>query len=152
MLKTVLMTAIAGVLLTTGSVKAQTFDESPQGRAMALFSEIAEDADDVREVTRQIKNNETTCDSDKAVTAQVNLLTMRDSASLFPVVSARTARLLSSLWTTVQLDFADAALEKGCLDVADKEYREIIKTYTARYDGPARQRAQIGIDDIRAKR
>lgn len=48
--------------------------------------------------------------------------------------------------------YADTALGKGCLDTADSVYRSLINFYTgAAYSG-IRDRARVGIDDVRAKR
>ena len=55
--------------------------------------------------------------------------------------------------TSLTFGFADAALAKGCLDDADKMYRSLISLYVgAAYSG-IRDRAKLGIDDVRiAKR
>lgn len=53
---------------------------------------------------------------------------------------------------TDRFQIADAALLAGCLDVADEEYREILKIYSRPSDQAVRDRAKIGIDDVRAKR
>ncbi len=50
-----------------------------------------------------------------------------------------------------RFEMADTALSAGCLDVADDGYREILKTYTRPSDQAIRDRAKIGIDDVRAK-
>lgn len=48
--------------------------------------------------------------------------------------------------------FADLALKKGCLDTADHHYRHIMKRYTGSAYAAHRDRAKIGIEDVRAKR
>lgn len=51
-----------------------------------------------------------------------------------------------------QLNLADAYLNAGCLDEADNLYRHIIMTFTGTAYAGVRQRAQIGVDDVRAGR
>jgi hypothetical protein len=49
-----------------------------------------------------------------------------------------------------QLGLADLALKVGCVDIADANYRDLLNSY-----GQSRAvsaRAQLGIDDVRAKR
>jgi hypothetical protein len=47
---------------------------------------------------------------------------------------------------------ADYSLQRGCLDVADKYYRSIVNIFTGTSYASYRQRAQIGIDDVRSRR
>jgi hypothetical protein len=54
--------------------------------------------------------------------------------------------------TALAFGYADEGLKKGCLDDADKVYRELISFYTgSAYDG-IRDRAKLGIDDVRVAR
>jgi hypothetical protein len=50
-----------------------------------------------------------------------------------------------------RFEMADTALSAGCLSLADDGYRDIIKTHIGAADQAARDRAKIGIDDVRAK-
>lgn len=60
------------------------------------------------------------------------------------------AERLTMLAANTQLNFADAALQRNCLDWADAIYRNIAITHKA---GTATsRRAKIGIDDVRAAR
>jgi hypothetical protein len=52
----------------------------------------------------------------------------------------------------VHLDIADSARKRGCLDFADGVYRYVISTFIGAGYAAHRQRAQIGLDDIRAVR
>jgi hypothetical protein len=54
--------------------------------------------------------------------------------------------------TSLAFGLADAALESGCLDVADQAYRRIITYYTGSAYAGLRDRAKLGIDDVRAAR
>lgn len=53
---------------------------------------------------------------------------------------------------SMNFEIADSALKNGCLDFADKAYREIIVIYIGTAYAAYRDRARIGIDDIRAAR
>lgn len=66
----------------------------------------------------------------------------------FPDLYASMAPIHSSL----QLDLADEFLKQGCLDQADRLYRAVIRIHIGSRFAAERQRAQIGIDDVRAKR
>jgi hypothetical protein len=50
----------------------------------------------------------------------------------------------------MMLDVADRAQKKGCLDVADQTHRQVIANYIGSGYAAYRQRAEIGIADIRA--
>lgn len=52
----------------------------------------------------------------------------------------------------VELSFGDTALRAGCLDVADTQYRRVLTHYNQGFMTSHRQRAQVGIDDVRARR
>jgi hypothetical protein len=47
---------------------------------------------------------------------------------------------------------ADQALKSGCLTVADRYYHRVIDIFTGTAYASYRQRAQIGIDDVRSRR
>jgi hypothetical protein len=53
---------------------------------------------------------------------------------------------------TQRFEIDDAALSAGCLDLADKGYRAILEEYNRPGDQAIRDRAKVGIDDVRAKR
>ncbi|MCI0365521.1 MAG: hypothetical protein L0Y44_16725 [Phycisphaerales bacterium] len=62
---------------------------------------------------------------------------------------ARTAR---ERHTEIAFRFADVSLKRGCLDEADRTYRRLVEFYIgAAYSG-IRDRARLGIDDVRAAR
>lgn len=50
------------------------------------------------------------------------------------------------------LEIGDRALKKGCLDFAEEAYRTVIATFTGFGYVAHRQRAEIGLQDIRAAR
>ncbi len=51
----------------------------------------------------------------------------------------------------VAFAFADESLNRGCLDDADKTYRRLLELY-AGADSGIRDRAKLGIEDVRAAR
>jgi len=83
----------------------------------------------------------TNCDSKNLQTAYA---AARVTASLAPDLELR--RIAADL----TLDIAESALKHDCLDFADKVYRSVISTYVGSGYAAHRQRAQIGIDDVRA--
>ena len=54
--------------------------------------------------------------------------------------------------TTLAFAFADAALRKGAYDLADRVYRRLVEFYVGNAYSGIRERARIGIDDVRALR
>ncbi len=56
--------------------------------------------------------------------------------------------------TALQARFglADLALKKKCFEIADQHYRHIVSRYTGSAYAAYRERAMIGIEDVRAKR
>lgn len=50
-----------------------------------------------------------------------------------------------------RFELADAALSAGCFSLADDGYRDVIKTRVGSDYQAARDRAKVGIDDVRAK-
>lgn len=50
----------------------------------------------------------------------------------------------------LSFEFADSALKKGCLDDANIVYRDIVNMYVGQAYGGIRDRARLGIDDVRA--
>jgi hypothetical protein len=54
--------------------------------------------------------------------------------------------------TSLAFALADAALKSGCLDTADQAYRRLVVFYTGANYAGIRDRAKLGIDDVRAVR
>ena len=54
--------------------------------------------------------------------------------------------------TDLSFRYADAALHKNCLDQADQVYRDLIHFYVGGAYSGIRDRARVGIDDVRARR
>lgn len=64
----------------------------------------------------------------------------------------KVMQAISPIVVEARFTLADALLEASCLDAADKIYRGTVSTFTGSRFEAARQRALIGIDDVRAKR
>jgi hypothetical protein len=58
--------------------------------------------------------------------------------------------VLQSIAAT-KLDIADRALRKGCTPFAEEVYRDVIKEYVGSGFAAHRQRAEIGLQDIRSR-
>jgi hypothetical protein len=86
---------------------------------------------DMREIEPQIKNPSGNPDDAAYVAARLPQIT-------------DTLRVVKR----AKLDLADAALAKGCLEIADAQYRMVLKAGGAEFE----RRAEVGIADIRAKR
>lgn len=54
--------------------------------------------------------------------------------------------------TSLAFAFAEEALRKGALDAADRVYRRLVEFYVGNAYSGIRERARIGIDDVRARR
>lgn len=96
------------------------------------------------------------CTNTDASAVKANIAKLQDHVSKWNRIGRfayRYQREASERHTSLTFGFADAALAKGCLDDADKMYRSLISLYVgAAYSG-IRDRAKLGIDDVRiAKR
>ncbi|MEQ1543511.1 hypothetical protein [Methyloglobulus sp.] len=60
--------------------------------------------------------------------------------------------LIRNYHTELAFGYADVALKKGCLDDADNVYRGLISFYVGDAYSGIRDRAKLGIDDIRSMR
>jgi len=79
---------------------------------------------------------------------------LRDDVTLFHRVQSfpQYEREARDRHTGLAFAFADEALSRGCLDAADGVYRDIFAFYVgATYSG-IRDRAKLGIEDVRARR
>jgi hypothetical protein len=67
-------------------------------------------------------------------------------------IGQKTMIAIRPIVTDARFTLADALLKASCLDEADKIYRETITTFTGSAYDALRQRAEIGINDVRSKR
>jgi hypothetical protein len=82
----------------------------------------------------------------------VDLAYSRNSGAGERYIGQKTLAAIRPLITEARFILADALFEADCLDGADRIYRDTLSTFTGASYEAIRQRAQIGIDDIRAKR
>lgn len=54
--------------------------------------------------------------------------------------------------TSLAFSFADEALKRGCLKDADEIYRDLIRFYVGETYAGIRDRAKLGVDDVREER
>lgn len=66
-----------------------------------------------------------------------------------PIDPGRLAQEERASYTIVA---ADSALKIGCIDIADEKYRSIVNEYTGSAFFNLRERAKIGIEDVRSRR
>lgn len=102
------------------------------------------------------------CDSEEATTAMATFRSVETlSSGLFQRAQREEVRYLRQIYMNdygpvairalnLRLTLADANLAHGCTDVADSLYRGAITIYTGDAYGPYRERARIGVDDVRA--
>ena len=103
---------------------------------------------EVKRIANSISSGSQTCDSPSFSSADRILSNMfADSFGDSGVIALWAAMVASA-----ELELAEAALAANCLDYADKHFRNVMKTYSGRYYDGYRQRAQIGINDVRHKR
>jgi len=97
---------------------------------------------------------------ERAATANIELAQQEYSlyrqirdASYLEKSKARMSKALAQLQKSLdeRFELADAALSSGCFSLADDGYRDVIKTHTGADYQAARDRAKVGIDDVRAK-
>lgn len=93
------------------------------------------------------------CQNADSAQVETNIAELQDLVGSFNLTGIRdlenTAR---QRHTALAFGYADSALGKGCLDEAEATYRELVTFYVgSAYDG-IRDRATIGIDDVRTAR
>lgn len=62
------------------------------------------------------------------------------------------AQRASTSGVAVRLDLADLALSRRCYEIADEFYRDVIKKYTSGFFSSYRERALVGIQDVRSRK
>lgn len=94
------------------------------------------------------------CDGPDAQEVRAKIAELEESLSLFHRVQSfpQYEREARDRHTALSFAFADAALQRGCLDDADAVYRSLVAFYTGGAYAGIRDRAKLGIDDVRAAR
>lgn len=115
---------------------------------------------DLGSAVAQINRDKTTCSPEfwdpisgmaqrlKAITPVTWQVIESGSGANFYKPALTTARGSAE----IVLIHADDALKRGCIDYADKLYRSIMMNFPGEEFAAERQRAQIGIEDVREKR
>lgn len=87
---------------------------------------------------------------------EARLADLEKELVLFNRVSGSTLRSAEtetrSRHTKLAFALADAALAKGALDVADRTYRRLVEFYVGNAYSGIRDRARMGVDDVRSRR
>jgi hypothetical protein len=93
------------------------------------------------------------CDGPDAKEVLAKIAELEEDVSLFHDVEfPEYERESRDRHTTLSFGFADEALRRRCLDDADRVYRRLVAFYTGSAYAGIRDRAKLGIDDIRAAR
>lgn len=94
------------------------------------------------------------CDNPHAKEVRAKIAELEESLSLFHRVQSfpQYEREARDRHTTLSFAFADEALRRGCLDDADGVYRNLVAFYTGGAYAGIRDRAKLGIDDVRSAR
>lgn len=98
------------------------------------------------------------CQTATAQALQQKIDNMRDISTQFSITHGFSSRhmyeaaTLRNLHTNTVFEFANASLKKNCLDLADKQYRSLIEYYVGTNYTGIRDRARIGLDDVREAR
>jgi hypothetical protein len=144
---------LAVVLLSATALHGQGTTESDQVTKVRLRHAdalIELDRGFDRALAKSPKDRPKTCSLLVQVLGSINE-SMWQTAEQYRVVMEDSPLLLERgrLFAGMILDSADLAKKKGCYNFADAEYRKVIQTFIGLGYAAHRQRAQIGLDDIR---
>ena len=127
--------------------------ESKAGSASKTYNELSS------AVSRSSVNleltllrNDATCEPGSPTAAKIRKqyeLFQRSIGSLENYFAHSLVRTGLPLTASFRLSVADKALKKQCLDIADDQYRQVMSIYTGSAYSALRDRAKIGIDDVR---
>ena len=93
------------------------------------------------------------CTNSATIAIRANLAELQEDVRLFHLTSFRSYEIEArERHTMLAFGYADEALKRGCLDEADNVYRGIIIFYTGAAYGGIRDRARLGVEDVRAAR
>lgn len=152
------LAAIVGVIAAIAAPAEAGWQEDAIAKTTAEVTEI-------EQVASLLKSRSVQCSDDRLSTAISHLDAQADrlaeatdmafsrrSGAGTRYMGEKVMQAISPMIVEVRFTLADALLEASCLDAADKIYRGTISTFTGSRFEAARQRALIGIDDVRAKR
>lgn len=94
-----------------------------------------------------------TCKSLNAYKVETELLKLTGQESMYynMKIWGMLSRVQKMKWD-IQFRLAETALKQKCPDIADRIYREIVANYTGASYAGIRDRARIGLDDVREAR
>jgi hypothetical protein len=94
------------------------------------------------------------CDGQDSREVLAMIAELEETVSRFHTVKSfpEYERQARDMHTNLSFAFADEALRRGCLDDADSVYRSLVAFYTGGAYAGIRDRAKLGIDDVRAAR
>lgn len=139
--------AIKPASVTSGSKDAQAGNqEDPFSSSAHRFAEA--------EAAIQQFKTEHECHGPGSAQASSAIDELERLASYWTSVKASDPRVsdMRTRHYTASFDFAEVAKAKGCLDEADVIYRHLITVYSGLMYQSVRERAKLGIDDIREAR
>lgn len=95
----------------------------------------------------------TDMENEHSRTVQSKIAELEVATSQFSVVRMHDYELeVRERHTSLGFAFAEEAMRKGALDSADRVYRRMVEFYVGNAYSGIRDRARIGIDDLRARR
>lgn len=97
------------------------------------------------------------CQSPTVQALQQKIEAMREINAKFSMYAYSSrhmyeAMTLRGFHTSTVFEFADTSLKKKCLDLAEQQYRSLIEYYIGTSYTGIRDRARIGLDDVREAR
>jgi hypothetical protein len=93
------------------------------------------------------------CANSEAQAVRAMVAQLEDQVRMFSVSPVSNYESVArQRHTSLAFDFAEAALKKGCLDEADGMYRHLFEFYVGAAWSGIRDRAKLGIEDVRARR
>ena len=91
------------------------------------------------------------CDGQHAHVVKEKIAELEENVSTFNTIKMRQYERKARQWhTDLTFRFANHAVENGCLDHADQVYRRLIEFYAGPAYSGIRDRARLGIEDVRA--
>ena len=156
--KTVILQTAARPRSAQGNAKPPL--ETPESRAQAYIQEARSE---IAISNQQLANKTLSCTSigpsgDDLKIAKVDGLMqglVNSQGKFPPYMQAGLSRAIGSLGLEagkLRLEMADGYLAAGCLPQADRLYRFVLANFSSPNFNGLRQRAQIGIDDVRSQR
>lgn len=152
-------------ILVSGCAPTSQNPNSVSNRMVNDYSSSINDSSVVGRNLTEFQSSETNCESPilSEAISKSNRITNRAMYhysgavnTAFSNVQRREHRSvyrdIVPLAVNTTLDIGDVALQKGCLDIADRQYREVLEVFVGPSYSAYRERAAIGIEDVRAKR